>query len=156
MSLRFTSVIVFAALLLAALPGAAEAQSAQRCFPETGYCISGRMRSYWEQNGGLTVFGLPITPQQSEQVEGRATQVQWFVRNRLELHPKNSRPYDVLLGRLGATLRQAILSKSDTATLEAAAGGPGRRTIRDAAEQAVAAGLTTPDEIERVLGPAEK
>jgi type II secretory ATPase GspE/PulE/Tfp pilus assembly ATPase PilB-like protein len=57
---------------------------------------------------------------------------------------------------LGAPLRQAILNKSDTAALEAAAGGPGRRTIRDAAEQAVAAGLTTPEEIERVLGPAEK
>jgi Tol biopolymer transport system component len=28
--------------------------------------------------------------------------VQWFERNRLELHPDNAPPYDVLLGRLGA------------------------------------------------------
>jgi LPXTG-site transpeptidase (sortase) family protein len=77
------------------------AQRARRCFPETGYCIAGRMREYWEQNGGLPVFGFPITPQQSEMVEGRATQVQWFERNRLELHPENARPYDVLLGRIG-------------------------------------------------------
>jgi hypothetical protein len=28
--------------------------------------------------------------------------VQWFERNRLELHPENATPYDVLLGRLGA------------------------------------------------------
>jgi hypothetical protein len=28
--------------------------------------------------------------------------VQWFERNRLELHPENESPYDVLLGRLGA------------------------------------------------------
>ena len=28
--------------------------------------------------------------------------MQWFERNRLELHPENARPYDVLLGRLGA------------------------------------------------------
>jgi sortase (surface protein transpeptidase) len=28
--------------------------------------------------------------------------VQWFERNRLELHPENPRPYDVLLGRIGA------------------------------------------------------
>jgi hypothetical protein len=30
--------------------------------------------------------------------------VQWFERNRLELHPENARPYDVLLGRLGDAL----------------------------------------------------
>jgi hypothetical protein len=34
-------------------------------------------------------------------IEGRPFQVQWFERNRLELHPENPRPYDVLLGRLG-------------------------------------------------------
>jgi hypothetical protein len=64
--------------------------------------MSGRIREYWEQNGGLAVFGYPITPQREERIEGRALQVQWFERNRLELHPGNPRPYDVLLGRLGA------------------------------------------------------
>ena len=78
------------------------AQSDQRCFPETGQCIAGRIREFWEQNGGLPVFGFPITPQQEEQIEGKPFQVQWFERNRLELHPENQRPYDVLLGRLGA------------------------------------------------------
>lgn len=78
------------------------AQTSERCFPETGYCIAGRIRTFWEQNGGLPVFGFPITPQQPESVEGQVVQVQWFERNRLELHPENARPYDVLLGRLGA------------------------------------------------------
>jgi Tol biopolymer transport system component len=73
-----------------------------RCFAATGFCIDGRIREYWEQNGGLPVFGLPIGPQQVEVIEGRQIQVQWFERNRLELHPENQRPYDVLLGRLGA------------------------------------------------------
>ena len=41
----------------------------------------------------------------------------------------------------------------DTATLEAVAARAGRQTLRQAASQAVAAGLTTADEIERVLGP---
>jgi hypothetical protein len=72
-----------------------------RTFPETGQQACGRILEYWEQNGGLPVFGYPITPQREEQVEGRAVQVQWFERNRLELHPENARPYDVLLGRLG-------------------------------------------------------
>jgi hypothetical protein len=73
-----------------------------RCFEETGYCIDGRIREYWEQNGGLPVFGLPIGPQQSMNIEGKTVQAQWFERNRLELHPENAPPYDVLLGRLGA------------------------------------------------------
>jgi len=83
-------------------PGApALAQTSQRCFSETNLCIEGRIREFWEQNGGLPVFGLPITPQQEQSIEGEPRQVQWFERNRLELHPENERPYDVLLGRLG-------------------------------------------------------
>jgi hypothetical protein len=77
------------------------AQTDERCFPETNYCISGRIREFWEQNGGLSVFGFPIGPQQEETVEGNSFQAQWFERNRLELHPENAAPYDVLLGRLG-------------------------------------------------------
>jgi hypothetical protein len=88
------------ALFAAALPAAA--QSGQRCFPETGQCISGRIREFWEQDGGLPVFGFPIGPQRQDLVEGRRLQAQQFERNRLELHPENTRPYDVLLGRLGA------------------------------------------------------
>jgi type II secretory ATPase GspE/PulE/Tfp pilus assembly ATPase PilB-like protein len=54
---------------------------------------------------------------------------------------------------LDATLRHAILAKSDTATLEAAATQPERKTIWTAAARALADRLTTPEEIERVLGP---
>lgn len=85
--------------LVSAFP--AFAQTGERCFPETGFCISGRIREYWEQNGGLTVFGFPITPQHEESIEGVPLQVQWFERNRLELHPEQAQPYDVLLSRLG-------------------------------------------------------
>src|SRR4051794_40514626 len=87
---------------LISLAPAAEAQAGQRCFAETGQCIAGRIREFWELNGGLPVFGFPITPQQEEPIEGTPLQIQWFERNRLELHPENARPYDVLLGRLGA------------------------------------------------------
>lgn len=74
----------------------------QRCFEATGQCISGRIRQFWEENDGLRVFGYPITSQRQETIEGRTIQVQWFERNRIELHPENQRPLDVLLGRLGA------------------------------------------------------
>jgi polysaccharide biosynthesis protein PslG len=86
--------------LLIALVPIVQAQN-QRCFPETNQCVSGRIREFWEHNGGLPVFGFPTTDQHEELVEGKPFQVQWFQRNRLELHPENQRPYDVLLGRLG-------------------------------------------------------
>ncbi|NTU78714.1 MAG: hypothetical protein HGA45_04825 [Chloroflexales bacterium] len=71
-------------------------------FPETGHQVCGRILSYWRENGGLPVFGYPIGPQQAVTIEGKPYQAQEFERNRLELHPENGRPYDVLLGRLGA------------------------------------------------------
>lgn len=88
---------------------AAQTSAERRCFPETGYCISGRFRQFWEQNGGLPVFGYPI----GEVYEGAGSGatamdrppavylVQLFERARLELHPENAAPYQVLLGRLG-------------------------------------------------------
>jgi len=73
------------------------------CFPETSQCIGGRFRQYWEQNGGLAVFGFPLTPAREERNRdtGQTYLTQWFERNRFELHPENAAPYDVLLGRLG-------------------------------------------------------
>ncbi len=50
-------------------------------------------------------------------------------------------------------LRQAILARADTATLERNAFGAGKRTIFDSADFAIASGSTTPAEVLRVLGP---
>jgi hypothetical protein len=93
---------VFGMVAMAAPERETLAQLDQRCFDQTGYCIAGRIREFWEQNGGLPVFGYPTGRQQEELIEGQPFQVQWFERNRLELHPEKARPYDVLLGRLGA------------------------------------------------------
>jgi len=98
------STLLIGLLILASLvfpTGTTIAQPHCRTFPETGHQACGRILEYWEQNGGLSVFGFPIADQAAAQVEGRTLQVQWFQRNRLELHPENARPYDVLLGRLG-------------------------------------------------------
>lgn len=54
---------------------------------------------------------------------------------------------------LDEPLRRGILSRGDTATLEAIAGSTPRQTIAGDAARAVAEGLTTWDEIARVLGP---
>jgi hypothetical protein len=100
-SSRFRLITVLLAVV-ALTPLSARAQSDQRCFTETSFCISGRIREFWEKNGGLPVFGFPIGAQQLQTIEGKSVQAQNFERNRLELHPENTRPYDVLLGRLGA------------------------------------------------------
>ncbi|GIV98088.1 MAG: hypothetical protein KatS3mg057_2745 [Herpetosiphonaceae bacterium] len=76
-----------------------------RFFPETGHTISGRFLSYWEDNGGLMVFGYPLTEAHLETTSsGERLRVQYFERQRFERHRENPRPYDVLLGRLGAEL----------------------------------------------------
>jgi len=75
-----------------------------RCFPETGYCMYGRIREYWESNGGLAVFGYPISSQARLNTLDGTFDLQLFERERLELHPENPRPFDVLLGRLGGDL----------------------------------------------------
>jgi hypothetical protein len=103
------------ALLIALLVvshAAAQPASDTHCFasiPSIDNCIEGRFASFWNDNGGLPVFGYPITPQRNEpnqDLQGTFL-TQWFERNRFELHPENQAPYDVLLGRLGAELLEA-------------------------------------------------
>jgi hypothetical protein len=92
-------------LTIALLP-AGSAQAAPHCFPEAAPaitdCVDGRIAAYWTQQGGLPVFGYPIGPQHQEPTSAGELSVQLFERARLELHPQNAPPYDVLLGRLGA------------------------------------------------------
>jgi hypothetical protein len=81
------------------VPKAVAAQSEQRCFAETGKCIAGAIRMYWEQNGGLPVFGLPLTDVKTQPTgDGWEGPVQWFERDRLEDHGTGG----VMAGRLGA------------------------------------------------------
>ncbi|HEU5100567.1 MAG TPA: class F sortase [Roseiflexaceae bacterium] len=130
MNHRWRRVIALLALSCLLVPaGAAHAQAGGRCFRETGYCIAGPIRDFWERNGGLMVFGFPITPQQPERVEGRPTQVQWFERSRLELHPENPAPYDVQIGRMGADRLSQL--RRNWKTFPQAAPGAGCRTFAE-------------------------
>jgi N-acetylmuramoyl-L-alanine amidase len=67
-----------------------------RTFPATGQTVRGPFLAFWLANGGLPVFGYPLTP---ERRDGALT-VQWFERARFELHPGGV----VRLGRVGAEL----------------------------------------------------
>ncbi len=65
--------------------------------------IDGRFGEYWQEHGGLPIFGLPISsPSYEANLDtGSRHQTQWFERNRFELHADTAAPYDVQLGRLG-------------------------------------------------------
>jgi hypothetical protein len=90
--------------LLLPLPPAALA-AGEECFTEVNYCIDGRFRDFWRENGGVAVFGLPITGARAEpNAKQQVVETQWFQRNRFERNPGEAAPYDVLLGRLGDDL----------------------------------------------------
>jgi hypothetical protein len=81
--------------------------ASHRYFPQTGHSIGGVFLTYWQQHGGLALYGLPISEEIEEQIggDGRVYLVQYFQRNRFELHPEDrGTPAEVQLGRLGADL----------------------------------------------------
>lgn len=85
-------------------PVAAPAAPNIRFFAETGHTLQGDFRVFWERQGGLPIFGFPISETFIERGEdGRDYSVQYFERHRFELHPENQAPYNVLLSRLGST-----------------------------------------------------
>ena len=84
-----------------------------RYFPNTEHYISGRFREFWEQRGGLFVFGYPLTAQFAfPSTDGNIYQVQYFERAVFEYHPENPVPYDVLLTQVGRELAASRLSES--------------------------------------------
>jgi sugar lactone lactonase YvrE len=84
-----------------------------RYFSETKHTVSDKFLTYWNNNGGLPVFGYPITEAQNEvdPETGKVFLTQWFERNRFELHPENAgTKYEVELGLLGKDLRREALA----------------------------------------------
>jgi hypothetical protein len=74
-------------------------------YPETQYSLCAPFLGYWERNGGLPVFGFPLTATDDElsQTDGNTYSTVWTERERLERHPENAgTPYEILLGLLGA------------------------------------------------------
>ena len=64
----------------------------------TGFTVAATFQSFYDQSGGLPVFGYPIGPPVLE----RAQLAQYFERQRFEAHPEHTgTPYAVELGRLG-------------------------------------------------------
>jgi hypothetical protein len=76
-------------------------------FPQTGHSLGGVFLRFWQQTGGLEVYGYPISEEVTEvsPTDGRLYTVQYFERNRFEYHPEHAGTrYEVMLGLLGANL----------------------------------------------------
>jgi hypothetical protein len=92
-------------------PGVADRQPppslelpSNRYFPLTGHYLSHGFKDFWEQSGGLPVFGYPLTTEFDEFNSdlGELRTSQYVERQRFEFHPEHAgTPYEVLLGRLG-------------------------------------------------------
>jgi hypothetical protein len=82
-------------------------QTGGQFFPETQHNLSGKLLEYWQSTGGLPVYGYPISEPFTEvsKADGKPYMVQYFERNRLELHPElKGTPFEVQLGLLGTEL----------------------------------------------------
>jgi plastocyanin len=77
------------------------AQPGAAYFNQTGHNVRGFLQ-YWQTNGGLSIFGFPLSEEFTETLEnGNPYTVQYFERVRLEYHPEAQSPYDVQLGQFG-------------------------------------------------------
>ena len=79
-------------------------------FAESGHTLGGVFREYWNANGGLSMFGYPLSEEISEvnPDDGHTYTVQYFERARFEYHPEYAgTSSEVLIGLLGkAMLRE--------------------------------------------------
>lgn len=107
---KFATIVAAISLLSLLLPFAASAEKAPpgdscEMFDATGFSICNEFLDFWNANGGLEVFGYPLTDAHDEvnPDTGQTLLVQYFERQRFELHPENAGTvYNVLFGRLGA------------------------------------------------------
>ena len=77
----------------------ADATGDRTFYPQTNHTLGGAFQQFWQNNGGLAIFGYPI----SEPFQENGYLVQYFERNRFEYHPEFAgTPNEVLLGLLGS------------------------------------------------------
>jgi hypothetical protein len=75
-----------------------------RQFPQTGYSVANPILRFFDEHGGVGVFGYPCSARRIEKLEdGKQYQVQWFQKSRLEIHPEIG-PDVVMPGNIGYEL----------------------------------------------------
>ncbi|WP_054533132.1 hypothetical protein [Herpetosiphon geysericola] len=94
-------IVMMLLTLIVARPQASNAADPPTYYPETGHYLGGGFRDYWAANGGLQIFGYPIT---EEYRDARGKTIQWFERARFEIASNGS----IELGLLG---REATVNR---------------------------------------------
>ncbi len=98
-----------------------------RFFPETGHYIGHGFKDRWEAceklaisgtNMALMLIGYPISEEYPMVIGGQAYTVQDFQRARMEFHPENHSPYDVLFGLVNSELLAARASSAPGSTAQ--------------------------------------
>ncbi len=91
-----------------------------------GYEVDEKFHRYWRVNGGLPVFGYPISQRFAEfDSAGTLVEVQYFERARLEYNPKRAgTPLEVVPGKLGMEV-----TVRGTVEMQLPAGLEGERVI---------------------------
>ncbi|MDZ4718626.1 MAG: hypothetical protein SH847_09240 [Roseiflexaceae bacterium] len=83
----------------------------RRYFSETSQIVQYGFKEIWEKQGGLAIFGLPISSEIQEQLEDGTTRTtQYFERSRFEYHPEFPDGQRVLISLLGRKLAPAALT----------------------------------------------
>ncbi len=102
--LRFAVILMTVLVALSPLstahPAAAAAPTSVRYFAETGHNIATRIKNFYEANGDVRIFGLPLT----DVITENGMQVQYFERARFELHPELPDAFFVSLTQVGRGL----------------------------------------------------
>jgi len=103
----FGSVILVLGLLLSGAAAAGLQTAPAQYFPETGHTVREPFITYFNETGGLSRHGYPITDDYVDPTTGYL--MQYFEKSRIEWHPGNVDPYRIQLGLLGDDLgkRQA-------------------------------------------------
>ncbi len=100
--LRWGALLLLLGVLIPSFP-AVQSQSDLRYFPETGHYLRGAFRVFWENNGGIEIFGFPLT---EEYIAANGRITQYFERARFEYTiDVNGQPF-IELGRLGVEYTQ--------------------------------------------------
>ncbi len=113
---------ILAALVLSVIVWP-QATAQSTCNPPpftTGKTITADFCRYWLDNGGVSIFGQPITDPAFEVSPdtGERILTQWFERHRFELHPKAGGGNEVTLGKLGRELRSEALNKGPVGEID--------------------------------------
>jgi hypothetical protein len=90
--------------LVPAAPAQAQTQVRIVYFGQTGHYVRGAFLDYWERNGGLAIFGFPITEEYIRNSDGKV--VQFFERARLEVSGSGTSAF-VQLGLVGSEYMRA-------------------------------------------------